>query len=78
MSGLSLVIGILIARALESLSPKLKPLLKWPNDIYIDDQKVGGILIDLIAEAHGNCTAIISIGLNVNMKDIPLEGVEQP
>lgn len=78
MSGLSLVIGILIANALESLNPKLKPLLKWPNDIYLNDQKVGGILIDLIAEAHGNCTAIISVGLNVNMKDVPLDGVDQP
>ncbi|MBS0272031.1 MAG: biotin--[acetyl-CoA-carboxylase] ligase [Proteobacteria bacterium] len=78
MSGLSLVIGILVARALESLNPILKPLLKWPNDIYIDDQKGGGILIDLIAEAHGNCTAIISIGLNVNMKDVKLEGIDQP
>lgn len=78
MSGLSLVIGILIAKALELLHPKLKPFLKWPNDIYLNDQKVGGVLIDLIAEAHGNCTAIISIGLNVNMKDIELEGIEQP
>jgi len=78
MSGLSLVIGILITRALESMNPKLNPRLKWPNDIYIDDQKVGGILIDLIAEANGNCTAIISVGLNVNMKDVKLEGTEQP
>lgn len=78
MSGLSLVVGILITRALESLNPKLKPLLKWPNDIYIADRKVGGILIDLIAEAHGNCTAIISVGLNINMKDVTLEGVDQP
>ncbi len=78
MSGLSLVIGILIARSFESLDPRLKPFLKWPNDIYIDNQKAGGVLIDLIAEAHGNCTAIISVGLNINMKDVTLEGVDQP
>lgn len=78
MSGLSLVIGILIAKALKSLNPKLNPRLKWPNDIYINDQKMGGILIDLIAEAHGNCTAIISMGLNINMKDVTLEDIDQP
>lgn len=78
MSGLSLVIGILTVRALESLSPKLKFLLKWPNDIYLNNQKMGGILINLIAEAHGSCTAIMSMGLNINMKDRELAGVNQP
>jgi len=77
MSGLSLVIGILTAQILESLDPKIKPSLKWPNDLYVNNQKIGGILIDIIAEANGNCHAIISVGLNVNMKGIELEGVEQ-
>jgi BirA family biotin operon repressor/biotin-[acetyl-CoA-carboxylase] ligase len=70
LSGLSLVVGILVAKALEASNPKLTPQLKWPNDIFINGKKVGGILIDLMAEAHGNCTAVISLGLNVNMKDV--------
>ncbi|MBX9620766.1 MAG: biotin--[acetyl-CoA-carboxylase] ligase [Alphaproteobacteria bacterium] len=78
MSGLSLVVGILTANVLESLDPKVKPLLKWPNDLYVNHKKMGGILIDIIAEAYGNCTAIISVGLNINMKDAELEGVDQP
>jgi BirA family biotin operon repressor/biotin-[acetyl-CoA-carboxylase] ligase len=78
MSGLSLVVGILTAKMLESLDPKVKPFLKWPNDLYVNNKKIGGILIDIIAEANGNCHAIISVGLNVNMKDIELEGVDQP
>lgn len=78
MAGLSLVIGILTADMLESLDPQIKPFLKWPNDIYVDNKKLGGILIDLIAEANGNCKAIIGVGLNVNMKDAKLEGVDQP
>lgn len=78
LSGLSLVVGILVANALESLDPNLKPLLKWPNDIYVGNQKMGGILIDLIAEAYGNARAIIGIGLNVNMKDMEFKEVSQP
>jgi BirA family biotin operon repressor/biotin-[acetyl-CoA-carboxylase] ligase len=78
LSGLSLVVGILVANALESLDPNIKPLLKWPNDIYVDNQKMGGILIDLLAEAYGNARAIIGIGLNVNMKDVEFQGVSQP
>lgn len=78
MGGLSLAVGILTAQALEALNPILKPSLKWPNDIYINNQKMGGILIELTAEAHGNCTAIISIGLDINMRGINLNEVNQP
>lgn len=77
LSGLSLVVGILMIQALKSLYPSLKFSLKWPNDIYLEGKKLGGILINLTAEAHGNCMAILSLGLNVNMKDFPLEGVDQ-
>ncbi len=78
LSGLSLVVGILIARALELLDQRIKPLLKWPNDIYLNNKKAGGILIDIIAEANGSCRVILGIGLNINMKDIELEDVEKP
>ena len=77
-SGLSMVIGILTIQAIESLLPKPILRLKWPNDIYNKDQKIGGILIDLIAQAHGDCTAVISLGLNINMKDDELKDVHQP
>lgn len=76
MAGLSLVVGILTAKALELMDSRLKPRLKWPNDIYLEGKKVGGILIDLIAEANGTCKAILGIGLNVNMKGISLKDVE--
>lgn len=76
MAGLSLLVGILTAKALEAVNQRFKPRLKWPNDIYIEGKKAGGILIDLIAEANGTCKAILGIGLNVNMKDIPLKDVE--
>lgn len=76
MAGLSLVVGILTAKALEVVDQRLKPRLKWPNDVYLEGKKAGGILIDLIAEANGTCKAIIGIGLNVNMKNIPIKSVE--
>lgn len=77
MAGLSLAVGILTVKTLETLDQRLKPSLKWPNDIYLEEKKVGGILIDLIAEANGTCKAVLGIGLNVNMKDIPLKNVEK-
>jgi BirA family biotin operon repressor/biotin-[acetyl-CoA-carboxylase] ligase len=78
LSGLSLAIAILTAKALNSFNQNLHPFLKWPNDIYLNNQKAGGILIDINAEAHGKCTAIIGVGLNVNMKGLELQGIDQP
>jgi len=45
--------------------------IKWPNDCYIGNKKIGGILIENIV--HGNTIkhAIIGIGLNVNQENFP-------
>ena len=76
ISGLSLAVGVLTAKAIENIGCQLRPSLKWPNDIYIQQKKVGGILIDMQAEANGICKAIIGVGLNVNMKGLSLENLK--
>jgi BirA family transcriptional regulator, biotin operon repressor / biotin---[acetyl-CoA-carboxylase] ligase len=40
--------------------------IKWPNDIYHQNKKLGGILIENVLEKHTFKTSIIGIGLNVN------------
>ena len=67
LSGLSLVIGISVVKALKSLTREIPLQLKWPNDIVVEGKKLGGILVDVIAEANGQCRVIIGLGLNVNM-----------
>ena len=57
MSGLSLVVGVVIARVLAPIDIKLK----WPNDLIIAEQKLGGILIELAEE-----DLIIGVGINHN------------
>jgi BirA family biotin operon repressor/biotin-[acetyl-CoA-carboxylase] ligase len=39
--------------------------LKWPNDILVEDRKLGGILIELRAESAGPACVVIGVGLNV-------------
>ncbi len=39
--------------------------LKWPNDLVWDERKLGGILVELDAEAHGPCHVVAGIGVNV-------------
>lgn len=67
---LNRAVSVGIQRALKPiLGNKLK--IKWPNDIYYDDYKVGGILIENILFSNTIKHAIVGIGLNVNQNDFP-------
>ncbi|REJ69899.1 MAG: biotin--[acetyl-CoA-carboxylase] ligase [Planctomycetota bacterium] len=70
---LSLAAGLAICEALRALDPRLETRLKWPNDVYLDERKVAGILIERIASAPE--TLILGVGLNVNnrLADAPDE-----
>ena len=50
-------------------SPKRLPLgIKWPNDLYKDGKKVGGILLHLMSskiKKSSNKIAILGIGINI-------------
>jgi BirA family biotin operon repressor/biotin-[acetyl-CoA-carboxylase] ligase len=63
-SGLSLAVGVAIA---EALHPQIR--IKWPNDLWIDDRKLAGILIETATstagEAQGPRYTVIGVGINV-------------
>ena len=61
---LSLAVGVSVLRALSALNVR-DVRLKWPNDILVADRKLGGILIELRAEAAGPACVVVGIGLNV-------------
>ncbi len=42
--------------------------IKWPNDIYYDDYKVGGILIENSLYANVIGSSVVGVGLNINQK----------
>jgi BirA family biotin operon repressor/biotin-[acetyl-CoA-carboxylase] ligase len=76
LSGLSLLIGIALCQSLEKLGiDGLK--LKWPNDIYCDDRKLAGVLVELEGQMDATCDCIIGIGLNIAMPN-NIEGIDQP
>lgn len=63
-AGLSLVVGLALARALEELGVQ-GVQLKWPNDVLIHGDKLAGILIDLLPSRGRPPAAVIGIGLNL-------------
>lgn len=77
LSGLSLVVGLAIRKTLADFKVGDQFRVKWPNDIVYDGKKLAGILIDIQAESHGVCDALISTGINVNMKQ-DVQAITQP
>jgi BirA family biotin operon repressor/biotin-[acetyl-CoA-carboxylase] ligase len=64
IESLGLAVGA-VARDVLNAHTGLDIGVKWPNDLIVADRKLGGILIELVAEGHGNCFVVIGIGLNV-------------
>lgn len=69
-SGLSLAVGLAVA---ESLHPDIG--LKWPNDLWVGDRKLGGILIEA-ATAGGHSQVVVGIGINIRPRSA--EGLSTP
>lgn len=64
LEGLSLAVGVAVVRAVGRLGIN-GVQLKWPNDLEFGGAKLGGILIEVHAEAGGHCQVIVGIGLNL-------------
>ena len=60
-SGLSLAVGLSLA---ESLHPDVQ--LKWPNDLWRQGKKLGGILIEASTQGQQSY-AVIGVGLNIQL-----------
>lgn len=69
---LSLITAIEIAKLLEAYNFK-EVKIKWPNDVFINDKKVCGILLEGQILEY----LVVGIGLNVNQKVFP-EGLRRP
>ncbi|MGF1910238.1 bifunctional biotin--[acetyl-CoA-carboxylase] ligase/biotin operon repressor BirA [Vibrio kasasachensis] len=64
--GLSLVVGVAIVEALEKLGISgIK--LKWPNDLYYQDKKLAGILVEMSGQAGSAAHLVIGMGMNLVM-----------
>ncbi len=62
---LSLRVGLAAAEALDRFASE--PIrLKWPNDLYVDEKKLGGILVE--ARWREQAVEYVAIGLGVNVK----------
>ncbi len=76
ITGLSLVIGIMIADILRELGV-VNIKVKWPNDLYLNYKKLAGILVEIIHKKNNVINAVIGVGINVSMHSVDTAIINQ-
>lgn len=74
--GLSLVIGIVMAEVLRKLGAD-KVRVKWPNDLYLLDRKLAGILVELTGKTGDAAQIVIGAGINMAMRRVEEDVINQ-
>jgi BirA family biotin operon repressor/biotin-[acetyl-CoA-carboxylase] ligase len=64
LGALTLAVGVAVRRVVARIAG-VTIALKWPNDLVFDERKLGGILLEIKAEAHGGAHVVAGVGLNV-------------
>lgn len=74
---LTLVMAVAVAKALQRMMPEqisgTTPVIKWPNDIVLDNKKVCGILTEMRLKGTEIDHVIIGTGINVREREFPQE-----
>lgn len=70
--------SVAVCRAIETVVPSLNPLIKWVNDVYIDNKKVCGILTEGVISSNTNTIShlIVGIGINVHSQNFSEHAID--
>lgn len=73
LSSFSLTAGLSVCQAIEKHAPAADLALKWPNDVFLNDKKVAGILIEKPSASEPRLVVGIGINLNNDLSEAPSE-----
>lgn len=74
--GLSLVIGVILAEVLKKFGAD-SVKVKWPNDLYLNDKKLAGILVELTGKTGDVAHIVTGIGINIAMSKNQQSSIDQ-
>lgn len=78
--GFSLVVALSLVESMRDMglqgSGKLR--VKWPNDVWLGEAKLAGILLELHGGSSGPYHVVIGVGVNVQLPEKALTDIEQP
>ena len=69
---LGLLASVAVAEAVEDLT-RLRPGIKWPNDLVFADRKFAGLLAEAASDGSAVTRVILGIGINVNQRQFPID-----
>ena len=71
------VVALAALDAVREAAPEISPYLKWPNDIYVGDAKLAGILCEGVIRNGRIAGVVAGIGLNVNLTSAEAARIDQ-
>jgi BirA family biotin operon repressor/biotin-[acetyl-CoA-carboxylase] ligase len=77
LGALSLAMGTAVAAVLQT-EGVADVGLKWPNDLLWRGRKLGGLLLEVAAEAHGPSLVVVGLGLNTRLGAEQAARIDQP
>ena len=77
ITALSLAAGVSIVQTLHEYGID-QARLKWPNDLFCEGNKLGGILVETRSEMAGPCDIVLGIGINFSLPDSVGGSIPQP
>ena len=77
LDGLSVAVGIGVAESLTRVG-LTRVGLKWPNDLVLDQKKLGGILIEMAPTDNDSIAVVVGLGVNLKLSLGDSELIDQP
>ena len=70
---LNKAIALAAAKAIQQFIPRIDVHIKWPNDIFLQNKKVAGILVETSMQGGHIVSCLAGIGINVNQQQFQAE-----
>ena len=77
LSGLSLAVGVALVEALAAVGFD-GVMLKWPNDLVVDDRKLAGILVEVSRFGSDSAACMAGVGFNLDLAPADSGRIDQP
>ena len=77
LSGLSLAVGVALVEALAAGGFD-GVMLKWPNDLVVEDRKLAGILVEVSRFGSDSAACVVGVGFNVDLAASEFARIDQP
>lgn len=69
---ITIAAGVAVAETIDPFVSPHQSVIEWPNDIFLEDQKTCGILLESsLTPPKGDTVVVLGVGLNVNQTNFP-------